>query len=325
MSWFKVDDGFLTHPKVFGIKSGPLALWLRAGLWCAKELTDGVMSARAVKALDAKPAHIQELVERGLWEPCGDGFRIHNFLKYQPSRDQVLKTRNETLQRVRKHRNAVTNADVTPAPGPGPVPKISSEEEEKKLSALSLSETAPANDRARIRDDRFEKPPVGEAPPNTTRSEPAPIRPEARCWQLYQRALGTEHLMLPPNHHDALSALASAAKAEAGGLTHGEAFDRAAERILTAWMGEPYWREKDRTPFLRNLKERLEAGKYSQPKQKPLLKAVPVSLSDAELLAVESWEEHMLSLSDKQRRWRLVLEKERREDAERARASGGAS
>jgi hypothetical protein len=142
MSWFKVDDGFLTHPKVFGIKAGPLALWLRAGLWCAKELTDGVMSARAVKALEAKPAHIQELVERGLWEPYGDGFRIHNFLKYQPSRAQVLKTRNETLQRVRKHRNAVTNADVTPAPGPGPVPISSVNQVAENDVSVRLTPTA---------------------------------------------------------------------------------------------------------------------------------------------------------------------------------------
>lgn len=150
MSWFKVDDGFITHPKVFGIKSGPLALWLRAGCWCAGELTDGRMSARALKGLNAKPEHVKELVDRGLWEPFEDGFQFHDWLDYQPSRDQVLKSRNETLRRVRKHRNAVTNADVTPAPGPVPVP-------EKKEECVS---------------SQYERPPLPEPPPELEPAEP---------------------------------------------------------------------------------------------------------------------------------------------------------
>lgn len=122
MSWFKVDDGFLTHPKVYGIKSGPLALWLRAGVWCAGELTDGAIPDRALRGLGAKPAHVADLVARGLWEPTENGFVFHDWLDYQPSREQILKSRTETLHRVRKHRNSVTNARVTPAPDPGPVP-----------------------------------------------------------------------------------------------------------------------------------------------------------------------------------------------------------
>jgi hypothetical protein len=180
--------------------------------------------------------------------------------------------------------------------------------------------TVPCSQNARAQNSQFEKPPLGEAPTNTAPSEPAPIRPESRCWQLYQRALGTEHLMLSPNHYDALQALASAAKAEADGETHGEAFDRAAERILGAWMAEKYWQEK--RPGLRNLKERLEEGKYAASKRKPLLKAVEKHYSDAELLALQEYEEFTLSYFDKHRRWELLAAKERREDA--ARAAGGA-
>lgn len=220
MSWFKVDDGFLTHPKVFGIKPGPLALWLRAGLWCAKELTDGVMSARAVKALEAKPAHIQELVERGLWEPHGDGFRIHNFLKYQPSRDQVLKTRNETLQRVRKHRNAVTNADVTPAPGPVPVPvKISSvnQDAETETSVPALKPVAPASPAGRASRLIFEATTVhwepmaskwrnalivlGGKPDSEWRLAAPVLRAEALKPKLARAVLNPEHILAHWSSH----------------------------------------------------------------------------------------------------------------------------
>jgi hypothetical protein len=125
-------------------------------------------------------------------------------------------------------------------------------------------ETERVRARARESSARFEKPPVGEAPPNTPPSEPKPVSPELQCWKLYQRALGTEHLMLAPNHREALSVLASAAKGEADGATQGEAFDRAVQRILAAWMAEKYW--KDKRPGLRNLAERIEAGNLVRPK-----------------------------------------------------------
>lgn len=179
MSWFKVDDGFLTHPKVYGIKAGPLALWLRAGCWCAGELTDGRIPARALRGLEAKPAHVKELVDRGLWDPADDGFQFHDWLDYQPSREQVLRERAATRDRVERFRekkaarpvsetspesaqlvkteaecfqahghpcNGVSNGHVTPAPVPVPVPTNSVNQvgdTEASVPALKPPVTAP--------------------------------------------------------------------------------------------------------------------------------------------------------------------------------------
>lgn len=172
------------------------------------------------------------------------------------------------------------------------------------------------NAHARESSARFEKPPVGEAPPNTAPSEPRQVSPETRCWQLYQRALGTEHLLLPVNHREALSVLASAAKGEADGASQGEAFERAVQRILAAWMAEKYW--KDKRPGLRNLAERIEAGHLVRPKAKPVVKLVGAPLkasechSDEDLLAWPAWREGDLDIYQKQRRWELQAQLDER-------------
>lgn len=200
MSWFKVDDGFLTHPKVYGIKSGPLALWLRAGCWCAGELTDGHIPKRALRGLEAKPAHIQELVDRGLWETAEDGFQFHDWLDFQPSREQVLKTRNETLQRVRRHRNAVTNAPVTPAPVPVPVPVPVPENNQERETRT----------RAKI----LERAPIGAPPPELPPSEPplAQLILSAHSAEYVRRMAGA----VPMADHKAATKVAQWCEANAG-------------------------------------------------------------------------------------------------------------
>jgi hypothetical protein len=275
MAWVKQSDTLWRDYEFNKLTDGAQALWHRANSYIADNLTDGLVPESAIKQLNTRKRYVDELVTSGrwVWQPAG-GWLAVGWQEIIRSKADVLAKREEQKQRdSRKSPRQPAELLPPPVPVPVPVPQFSPEEEEKKLGALSLSETAANEQHARTREARFERPPLGDAPPNTSSSEPTPIRPESRCWQLYQRALGTEHLMLSPNHHDALQALASAAKAEAGGATHGEDFDRAAERILGVWMAEKYWQEK--RPGLRNLKDRLEAGKYAVPKQKPIVKLAP--------------------------------------------------
>lgn len=70
MPWFKVDDGFYDHPKVENLPMAARGLWLTCGVWCAKHLTDGVISAKRVRALGGTPAQIKALIKNGLWSEC---------------------------------------------------------------------------------------------------------------------------------------------------------------------------------------------------------------------------------------------------------------
>lgn len=116
MAWVKLDDHFVDHPKV--VAAGPLAGWLFvAGLCYANRLlTNGFIPENQVNRLLASTNGNGEhstklavkLCEFGLWTPAivrhTKGYRIHDFLKYQPSRKQVLEERKKAKERQAKWR-----------------------------------------------------------------------------------------------------------------------------------------------------------------------------------------------------------------------------
>lgn len=120
MPWVRLDDGYPEHPKVDRV--GPLAAWLNVCAWayCARNLTDGFVPEERVARLSAvpKPQQLAErLVEVNLWERTNGGFLVHDYLAYNPSREQVLKERSDTAQRVAEHR--ARRNGVTPPDGNG--------------------------------------------------------------------------------------------------------------------------------------------------------------------------------------------------------------
>src|SRR5215207_3410137 len=92
MTWVKLDDNFPDHPKV--MQAGPMAMWLYvSGLcYCGRLLSDGRIPRGQVRKLadvDGAMELAARLVQVGLWEECDEGFRIHDYLHYNPSREQV--------------------------------------------------------------------------------------------------------------------------------------------------------------------------------------------------------------------------------------------
>jgi hypothetical protein len=94
MTWFKVDDSFYDHPKVFDAPDAAVALWVRAGCWAARNLTDGkVPSKLPARLCDDPETAVSELLSRGLWEEFEDGYRFRDWTDYQPSAERVKATR----------------------------------------------------------------------------------------------------------------------------------------------------------------------------------------------------------------------------------------
>jgi hypothetical protein len=129
MSWVRIDDKAWSHPKLAGLSGNAVRLWLFALCWCNQQESDGHVPATMLRVLGASPKVAAELVAAGLWEVVEDGWQFHDYLNYQPSREQLASQRNATKERVTKYRersrNGVTptigNAPVTPPP-PQPNP-----------------------------------------------------------------------------------------------------------------------------------------------------------------------------------------------------------
>ena len=111
--WVKLDDDFPDHPKVVALD--PVARWLFvAGLCYANRfLTDGFIPDRQIGPLlnsrNGKTTNFRsQLIEAGLWERTEvngvQGYAIHDFLHYQPSRKQVIRARKKAAKRIAKWR-----------------------------------------------------------------------------------------------------------------------------------------------------------------------------------------------------------------------------
>lgn len=104
MSWFKIDDGFWSHPKVLGLSDAAVALWVKAGSYSGQHLTDGVITRKVLQILSGSQETASELVSAGLWLDHIEGYCFHDWDKYQPLRKKVEAEREKTKERVAKYR-----------------------------------------------------------------------------------------------------------------------------------------------------------------------------------------------------------------------------
>ena len=91
MPWAKVDDKLHGHPKAAKAGLEALGLHLLAMSHCAAYETEGHVgrSFPEEKAGVSWSGLTDSLVKSGLWEVNGNGWLIHDWLKYNPSRAQA--------------------------------------------------------------------------------------------------------------------------------------------------------------------------------------------------------------------------------------------
>ena len=109
MTWFKVDDGFYDHPKFLEVPNAAVGLWVKAGAWCGRHLTDGLIPAAQIKLFKGTPAQVKALTSARIWvetqtENGSKAYRFNDWNEYQPTREQKLKERADAAERQRKKR-----------------------------------------------------------------------------------------------------------------------------------------------------------------------------------------------------------------------------
>lgn len=104
MTWFKVDDNLAFHPKVLAAGNSAMGLWVRAGSWCAQQLTDGYVPDSILPSLGTRAA-ARQLEQAGLWVRLDDGWGFHDWHERQPSRAQVESERAAARKRMRGRRS----------------------------------------------------------------------------------------------------------------------------------------------------------------------------------------------------------------------------
>lgn len=105
MPWFQMDDSAYDHPKVASLSDAAFRLWVTAGMYCARHLTDGVITPTTLRILHARTRQCDELRTTGLWERMPEGgYRMHDYLDYNRSREWHQDQRRREREKKAKQR-----------------------------------------------------------------------------------------------------------------------------------------------------------------------------------------------------------------------------
>lgn len=130
MPWVRLDDRFPSHRKVALLSDRAFRLYVSALCWSAENLTEGRVTDRElplIARVRGPKAVANELETAGLWDRDGDGWAIHDYLEYNPSRDRVKEERAANAarqqafrERKRAERNAARNGGSNGVTGHDP-------------------------------------------------------------------------------------------------------------------------------------------------------------------------------------------------------------
>lgn len=127
MPHFRVDDALDGHPKSQRAGDEALGMWVRAGSWCMRYLTDGFVPDWWVKQQPKGTAKARRLVEAGLWHAGAirdgeKGWQFHEFTApgRQDSRAQVEADRDKWRKKKAGQRAAAGDSrGESPPMSPG--------------------------------------------------------------------------------------------------------------------------------------------------------------------------------------------------------------
>lgn len=112
MAWVRIHDAAITHPKIVGLSDKCFRLWVWGLSYSQQHLTDGALPAAALPP--RLLAAVDRLIEVKLWEPLpGIGWKVHDYLDWNDSREVILAKRDGARQRLTNHREKrVATPDV---------------------------------------------------------------------------------------------------------------------------------------------------------------------------------------------------------------------
>ena len=99
MSWVRIHDGAMTHPKIVALSDRAFRLWVWGLSYAQQHLTDGYLSGAALPPRASESASM--LVLRRLWHAGPEGgFQIHDYLDWNEPKATVLQKRRLAKERM---------------------------------------------------------------------------------------------------------------------------------------------------------------------------------------------------------------------------------
>ena len=144
MPWGRLDDSLYDHPKLDALGPAKLAgvgLWALAISWSNRWLTDGIVPADRIRKLGGTATIAERLVVAGLFDRCDESYRIHDFLKFNNSAEQVMAKREQRREAGRRGGLARNRDSVDDSPAPQAHAKRTLSETLSEPSSETLSKS----------------------------------------------------------------------------------------------------------------------------------------------------------------------------------------
>lgn len=245
--WHKGRNDLWRDVAFTSLTDGAQALWHRAMSYISDQMSDGVIPDGSLKHLNTRKRYVDELVAKGFWvRRSTGGWLAAGWQEMVRSKDAQLASRSQTLQRVNRHRNGVSNAGCNAAQSQSQRSEISSSKKELDQNPL-FSKTTEKLSRGIV--------PIGE-PPADVMLEPRPLDAASEVFKLWERESKQVGLLgHPAIHRQACSAVACASQTEAGVDAWGPDAERAAQRRIRVWLDDKWVVENK--PSIRHLAANL--------------------------------------------------------------------
>lgn len=114
MAWIRLSDDYNDHPKFDNLSDGAFRLWHQGMGFCRKYQTDGLMPLASVRKFKAYTARRMaelmtpwRLLANPLWRSVeGEAVKVHDYLDWNPSKDEADERRIESREAMRELRES---------------------------------------------------------------------------------------------------------------------------------------------------------------------------------------------------------------------------
>jgi hypothetical protein len=120
VTFSRFDDSLDGHPKLRKAGLAAVGLWTQAIVYSARHLTDGYIEntwlEEKVPQRRQREELVTRLVEARMFDANGGaGYVVHDYLDFNPSREEVMRRRELAAERKRKERMSRDDNGVTGA------------------------------------------------------------------------------------------------------------------------------------------------------------------------------------------------------------------
>ncbi|MGE5619566.1 MAG: HNH endonuclease [Sphingomonadaceae bacterium] len=115
MTWVRLSDDWYDHPKFLAAEADGFWLWAACLAWSNHHKTNGLVPDAIVQRFvqgKRKKALVARLLRVCLWEPTEGGYRIHDYLHYQPSAEEIASEREQAALRKELYSNPTLQAAI---------------------------------------------------------------------------------------------------------------------------------------------------------------------------------------------------------------------